>query len=270
MNLLPIALAGLLWAISSAPSFAGDDILFIGNSFTQGVGDPAVSQFGGVPQLVKAIAAAKGKDVLAGIRATGGMGWEFHLSNPQTDLALKSLPWNSVVIQDYSTKATELTPPGIFIRDGEAFYRRIAQEAPGATIVLYETWAYEASNPFFRKAGAGARLFGPAEMISEIARNYRMLQAILQAKDSHRTILLAPVGEAFARCVKEHPEIHLYNAADHKHASKEGSYLAALVIYATIFHDSPEGAPRDFTGFSIDSAEAQNLQVVASEITGKS
>lgn len=262
---LTSAFLGLfLWGLSP-PSLSADTILFVGNSFTQGAGDAWVVGMGGIPKLVEAIAASKNQTAITKIVASGGKDWAWHLANPVTDEALKSKSWNWVVLQDLSTKPTHLAKTNTFLADGEAFAARIAQTSPQAKIVLYETWAYDGKNPLFTGTSNKKGFANPDEMIGEISRNYEALLADLRAKDPQREVALAPVGQAFARCVKEHPEISLYNAKDMKHPSQNGSYLAALVIYATVFHDDPKGAVHTFKHFSIDNEIAQNLQTIAAE-----
>ena len=51
----------------------------------------------------------------------------------------------------------------------------------------------------------------------------------MEGVEAGQQVVLAPVGTAFARCLKEFPEINIYGS-DKYHASVEGSYLAALVI----------------------------------------
>ena len=53
-------------------------------------------------------------------------------------------------------------------------------------------------------------------------------------------LLLIPVGEAFHKLNAEHPDIDLYTS-DLRHPSKEGTYLAAAVVFATIFKTASEG-----------------------------
>ncbi len=53
-------------------------------------------------------------------------------------------------------------------------------------------------------------------------------------------ILLIPVGEAFFAFEKKYPEINLYTA-DLRHPSKEGTYLAASVVFATLFNLDVKG-----------------------------
>ncbi len=235
----------------------GEDVLFFGDSFTY-VND--------VPAMVEAIAASKGKTVVTMAVTKGGMSWAYHLKQPATDAALKSKAWNWVVLQDYSLEATHATKVDDFMSNGQVFDDRIAQESPQAGIVLYETWAYGAKHPIFKGTStAPAKFTGPDEMYGEIHQNFAALQAVLQARDPKRQVRIAPVGTAFAQCVREHPEIHLY-VSDFKHPSPAGSYLAALVIYATLTGDSPQGA---VDGRKVDAAADKILREVAAEVVGK-
>lgn len=52
-------------------------------------------------------------------------------------------------------------------------------------------------------------------------------------------LLVAPVALAMQKTIKEYPEIDLY--ADEIHPSIYGTYLAAAVVFATIFDESPIG-----------------------------
>ena len=53
-------------------------------------------------------------------------------------------------------------------------------------------------------------------------------------------LLLIPVGEAFHKFNNSHPGIDLYTQ-DLRHPSKEGSYMAAAVIFATLYGRSTFG-----------------------------
>jgi hypothetical protein len=53
-------------------------------------------------------------------------------------------------------------------------------------------------------------------------------------------ILLIPAGEAFYQFSQDHPEIDLYNS-DLRHPSKEGTYLAAAVVFSTLYGKGTSG-----------------------------
>jgi len=53
-------------------------------------------------------------------------------------------------------------------------------------------------------------------------------------------ILLIPAGEAFYQFSQDHPEIDLYTS-DLRHPSKEGTYLAAAVVFSTLYGKGTSG-----------------------------
>ncbi len=72
-------------------------------------------------------------------------------------------------------------------------------------------------------------------------------------------IPLIPVGEAFYIFQKKYPEIDLYTD-DFRHPSKEGTYLAAAVIFASLFNIEVQGT-RGMKG--IDSDVTVKIQEIA-------
>jgi hypothetical protein len=124
--------------------------------------------------------------------------------------------------------------------------------------------------PFFEQA----RLFDQeirelgSKTVLFMAWPYERLKWVTleQIAQAHRAIgqelgvPVAPVGIAFQRAMKERPELAMLGR-DKEHESIHGTYLAANVIYATIFGQSPKGLPYRPAGVSAD--EAAFLQGVA-------
>jgi hypothetical protein len=243
-----------------------DNVLFIGNSFTFADMAPLVMLNGGVPKLFEAIARAKGHDVTVYSVTSGGKSWAWHLAQPATAKALAAHPWNWVVLQDYSTRPTHVGDIAGFTRDGETFSDRIAAASPHAGIVLYETWARP---PVFYSKEKGHDFSGPAQMMSELHESYGHLHDDLAKRDGDRPALDALVGTAFARLNVKYPAISV-NAIDNHHSTAAGYYLAALVIYETIYHDSVKGAPSTFFKglLRFPPEDAAHLQEVADEVAG--
>ncbi|HMN83154.1 MAG TPA: hypothetical protein PKA20_24950 [Burkholderiaceae bacterium] len=106
----------------------------------------------------------------------------------------------------------------------------------GARPAFFMSWAY-ADQP---------------EMTQQLARAYA------EAGKEHDAIVI-PAGLAFARSIRDRPDINLY-APDKRHPSVAGSYLAACTTYATLFGRSPVGLRA--TG-GLDSDTAAFLQNVA-------
>lgn len=254
--------AVLFLLAAGAASLHADEALFIGNSYTYGGSVAPVKSNGGVPKLVELIAASKGKKLAVKTVAVGGKDWGFHLQRTETYDALKERPWTWIVLQDYSTKSTHIGNAEEFFQNGGIFYQKAKEATPQAKIMLYQTWAREKTNPMYTGTSSPKSFTNSAEMFSEIKASYAELQKRLEALDPGPQIALAPVGEAFALCAEKHPEISLY-VKDKHHASEQGSYLAALVLYASLFQDNPVGATREFPGFTVPADVAAHLQEVA-------
>lgn len=247
------------------PVFA-DDILFIGNSLTFGGSVPVLPPNGGVPKLVQEIARARGRQLNAQSVTHPGAAFSYHLAQPATAKALNSKVWTWVVLQDFSLCPTHIGGKE-FSQGGEAFSQRIAEHSPRAGIILYETWADPAGS--FYRSQPGTNFSGPSQMLAELHQNYAQLRDDLAARNTHRPVRIAPVGDAFALCQRQYPAINL-SALDHPHASPAGYYLAALVIYATIYHASTNGAPASFfhDTLVIPPVTAAKLQHIADKICG--
>jgi hypothetical protein len=108
----------------------------------------------------------------------------------------------------------------------------------GATPVLFMSWAY-ADKP---------------EMTAQLSDAYT---AAGNANDA----LVIPAGLAFARAVAKRPELNLY-AADKRHPSPAGTYLAACVIFAALYKRTPVDNEYRAT---LDGPTASFLQSVAWE-----
>jgi hypothetical protein len=239
-----------------------ENALFIGNSYTFGGPEKVIYDHGGVPKLVEAIAAGKGKKLSTVMLAVGGKDLGYHLQQPKTREDLNLEKWDWVVLQDFSSEATHVGKVDEFFKNGETFERRIMQESPNAKIVLYETWARPRGSPFYTGTATAKTFVDVAQMNAEIQENYTELFHRMVEIDPGSQVELAPVGLAFERSLEKYPEINLY-CPDMHHANTEGSYLAALVIYATLYQDSPMGATREFFGVSLDPGVAGKLQEIA-------
>jgi hypothetical protein len=106
----------------------------------------------------------------------------------------------------------------------------------GGKPVLFMSWAYQ----------------NKPEMTAGLAEAYTVA-------GNDNNALVIPAGLAFARVVKEHPEINLY-IADKRHPTLAGSYLAAATSYAAMFKQSPVGLA--YTA-GLDAPTAKALQEAA-------
>ena len=108
----------------------------------------------------------------------------------------------------------------------------------GAVPVFFMSWAYQDV---------------PA-MTAQLAEEYTRA-------GNDNSVFVIPAGLAFARSVVQKPELNLY-AADKRHPSLAGSYLAACTTYAALFKRSP--VDLKYTA-GLEPATARHLQTMAWE-----
>ncbi|EOD23357.1 hypothetical protein EMIHUDRAFT_254981, partial [Emiliania huxleyi CCMP1516] len=144
--------------------------------------------------------------------------------------------------------------------DFEASTRALVQldaaiKEAGATTVLYQTWGRRGSlnrPPYFQS-------FLP--MNDAVEEGYRRYASLITTDG--RAPIIAPVGSAFELVYGADRDLwyRLYDR-DATHPSALGTYLAAIVVYASITGLSPDGLP---SALGISGAEAELLQGKAAE-----
>jgi hypothetical protein len=189
-------------------------VLFIGNSFTAA---------NGMVAMVRQLAATNGSHPLPMLAVEydpGGSTLRHAASDPALRELLSAVRWNVVVLQEQSQAPALMadwlrfeTIPAVDALD--AMIKR-----DGARPLLFETWGYESGDlDNFANDSYTA-------MQSRLHAGYMAMAA----RDRLR---IAPVGDAWAQAIRMRPKLLLW-AADGKHPSVEGSYLAAAVLTATL------------------------------------
>ncbi len=168
-------------------------VLFIGNSHTY---------YNDMPKLFADICRESGCETAVTMLTHGGKGWDFHLEEPEVRFNIRYGDYDAVVLQHTAHPMGDLD---VMEACGRELVDWVLQA--GARPILYMTWTT-------REDGEAAQ--------PQMAEAYRKLQRQTGCE-------LAPVGEMWWAYHKEHPEVELYDG-DGKHASKEGSKLAASVI----------------------------------------
>jgi hypothetical protein len=172
---------------------------------------------GDIPWLVKQMASSPDlrkpieTEMIAPMGATLGTHWE----RGEVTRALRRAKWDFVLLQEQSTVPIE--NPGLMSRYARLLDGEI--RASGAKTILFMTWSRE-QHP---------------ETLQQLTNTYRNV-----AKDIRATV--APVGLVWQDVMKTRPSLRLYHE-DGSHPSPVGSYLAACVLYSTIFDKSPVGLP---------------------------
>ena len=91
----------------------------------------------------------------------------------------------------------------------------------------------------------------------------RIIENMYVTAGQENKALVIPVGLAFEDAYKKRPNINLHKA-DGTHPDLLGTYLAACVVYASLYRDSPIGLSYDYFG-SINSDDKLFLQNIAQE-----
>lgn len=238
-------------AILAGPAPGADRILFVGNSYTM-VND--------LPAVFKQVVASAGKAVPeVKVALAGGLTLEKHLGRPESLKLIDEGNWDVVVLQGQSQEAAfpEKSPPyESFLKSAAALCDRIRQKSPKSKIVFYETWARHANYWKDPKALKGIG-DNPGEMQANLRASYQ--KAAAQRKDC----LVAPVGDAWELNYKVASPLMLH-AKDGSHPGFSGTYLAALVFYATLYQ--PANLNVAWRG-KLSAADAAVLQKLAAQAT---
>jgi len=204
-------------------------LLFVGDSFT--------FANGGVEQHVKQLAATARppRTLTADSDTQGGAILKVLYGKPSIHDKIRAGGYDAVILQDDIPEMTEHTAAPFF-EYARRFHQEIRQA--GSQTVLFMAWPYERLNWV---------------TLARIDQAHRQLSQELG-------IPVAPVGVAFERAQAERPGLAMLGA-DREHESIHGTYLAACVIYATLFRESPEGFAYHPAGVSAE--EAAFLQRIA-------
>lgn len=223
-------------------------VLFVGNSYTY-VND--------MPELLKAMAKAKGHELEYVQQTPGGRNFQEHWEEGVAVKKMKQGNFDVVVLQNHSFEP--VIEPERMMKYGKLL--AAAADKAGARKIYYLTMAYAAPVDWMKKdndyARRGAALF--PEMYERLVESYSRLASETDGD-------IAPVGLAWKLAYKAKPHLELH-APDHSHAAPAGAYLTALVLYSSLYDAEPEKMPRNLTvksaKFRLDSKIQKTLEAAA-------
>lgn len=191
-------------------------VLFIGNSYTY-VND--------LPGTFRQLACSGGYKVETGMAASGGWTLTDHVSSPETQQTITGQTWDYVILQEQSK-----TPSEPYWREAGMYpaVRSLVNTISdaGAEPILLLTWGHRDGLP-----AQGYTTY--AEMQSALDAGYDGIAGQLH-------IRVAPVGKVWRKAVDQGLPLDLWQS-DGSHPQKDGTYLAACVLYAELFQSSPLG-----------------------------
>jgi hypothetical protein len=279
-----IAAAGVLLAWQAMPASAGTSILFIGNSFTYGalasvqnwntntVTDLVGTNIGGVPALFKAFTVQAGLDYDVSLETQPGSNLSYHY-NTASRKALIDKPWDKVVMHGQSNLdfGAPGNPASISQYTGLLGAMFKAQN-PNVDISLTATWSR--ADLTYPATATGPWAGAP---IDQMGKDVWAGYLVAAANNPGVVNRVNPVGLAWNRAFADgladtNPydgtdpgKINLW-ASDSYHASNEGYYLHALVVFGMVTGVNPTtlGAGESAAAaLGISSANAVALQGIA-------
>lgn len=153
-------------------------------------------------------------------------------------------PFQVVVLQGGSAVGWSKKRPAKFRETVAEFSKKIA--AAGGETALYMTHAY-------------------VEPHKRVDPNMtRTLEKIYVETGNATGALVIPVGLAFEEAYARKPDIKLHKKFDGSHPNLLGTYLAACVVFASVYGKSPVGNAYDYYG-EISKEDAAFLQQVAQD-----
>lgn len=221
-------------------------VLFVGNSYFY-YND---SLHNHVRRLVDAADPALGKALAYKSATIGGSPLAHHpIDHYLTAGSLgQKEPWDLVILQDVSNAAMSDRTRARYDQAVDDYAARI-RKADGR-VALYLTHAYVA----------------PHKAVSP-DMDRRTADLVVGAGNRVQALVL-PVGPAFAESYRRRPGLSLHQSYDGSHPSLAGTYLAACVVYASLYGRSPVGNAYDYYG-RLDRETVAYLQQVAADVVDR-
>lgn len=194
------------------------NVLFVGNSYTF---------YNEMPSMFEQLARTNGKDVSVFSITKGGRKLISYKNSEdpitiKLDEILKDHEFEFCFIQEQSV--LPVIDIDCFLDGVSCVLNKVKDRSDH--VVMYATWG--------RKAGS--------KTLDEHSLTTESMTALLscayQKASELYGALLSPVGDNFLKVTRSHPEINLHNA-DLSHPSYQGSCLAALTHFRTVFGEFP-------------------------------
>jgi PKD repeat protein len=219
----------LLLAVISIKNIAAQDtlsVLFIGNSYTSA---------NNLPQLVQNLSTSAGKTLNIESNMPGGFPLSSHLNDATTFSKISQGNWDYVILQEQSQIPTidyyrynDMYPAMTDLKSV------IEQYNPCAKIITYMTWG--------RRFG-GQQCDPSGTNCSPVFTNFNHMQDSLTSAyleiSEQLNIQCAPVGVTWQNILNDTTLV--LHSGDNSHPNIDGSYVAALTIFSSIWKQGTSG-----------------------------
>ena len=241
------SLIGTLTILSmSKSSFvrAQTKVLFLGNSFTYTYD---------IPTLFENMASNTGQSVFVDQYTQPGIAVyddqvTGHINDPAAQSKITSQQWDFIVVQDNMGGWVYDFIAGTPGNANVTLYNQIKANNPCTRVVYFAAWGPEGGVP---------SLGYPNE--STVNCNNRIHTNWVNFNDQATNEIVSPIGKVWNQSLSSLPSVDLYYS-DNVHPSLEGSYLAALTIYTSIFKKDPNDIT--YTG-GVSTSTANTMKSIA-------
>lgn len=221
-------------------------VLFLGNSYIH---------TNGIPGMLQQLALSMGDTLIYEEYSPGGWTMQQHAGDPSALAKIKAQKWDVVILQEQSlmpAREQSYVEIGVY-PFAKKLDSLVTDNYACSESMFYMTWG--------RKNGEASYCTVDTGFCTYDRMQHRLRYSYMKmAKDNKATV--APVGAAWKLVRDSAASIELYNA-DESHPSQAGSYLAACVFYASIFHKSPVGSSYNA---GIVKADADKLQYYSAKV----
>jgi len=208
--------------------FAQDtlSVLFLGNSY---------SSYNNLPQLVQSLSSSAGKTLIIDSNMPGGFTMSGHANDATTFSKISQGNWDYVILQEQSQM-----PTIDFYRYNDMYPAMtdlkslIEQYNPCAKIITYMTWGRQYGG---QQCGPGATYCSPVFVDFNHMQD-SLTSAYLEISEQ-LNIQCAPVGLTWQNILNDTTLI--LHSNDNSHPNIDGSYVAALSIYSSIWKQPSNG-----------------------------
>ena len=195
-------------------------VLFLGNSYCS---------VNNLPQLVQNLSASAGKTLIIDSNMPGGFTLTGHSIDPSSTAKISQGNWDYVILQEQSQIPTidqyrynDMYPAMADLKT------MVEQYSPCAKIITYMTWG--------RRFG-GQQCDPSNTYCSPVFSDFNQMQDSLSSAywqiSESLNIQCAPVGESW-RAILSDTNLVLHSA-DNSHPNIDGSYVAALTLFSSIW-----------------------------------
>lgn len=206
-------------------------VLFLGNSYTA---------YNNLPAIISAIASADGDSITYLSITPGGQYLQAHANDQQVIAAFQQGDWDFIVAQEQSQVPVIPYYRESLMYPGAASLKTLRdQYSPGSAMFYFMTWGRQNGGQQCNGAYCSHAFTGFYDYQDTLTWSY--YQTAIQTACG-----MAPVGEIWREVMLQHqaplPPLNLFSS-DGSHPSDQGSYLAALTIYSTLFNKLVSNLP---------------------------